>query len=82
METVGRIVKATLLLGAFTGVGGILWVLVAPGEQRRKEMGMHFPEANPAKMAEVRRRNELVMKVIKEAAETNKNVAHNPRWSS
>ncbi|KAG8452413.1 hypothetical protein GDO86_004278 [Hymenochirus boettgeri] len=82
METIGRIIKGTLLLGAFTGVGGILWVLVAPGADRRREMGKAFSEANPERLAEVRKRNEMVLKAIEEAAKTNDNVARRPPWSS
>ncbi|XP_063300813.1 ubiquinol-cytochrome-c reductase complex assembly factor 3-like [Pelobates fuscus] len=80
METVRRIVITTLTLGAFGGVGGVLWLLVAPGEQRRLEMRKNYPEANPATLAEVRKRNELVLQIIKEAAETNENVARKSPW--
>ncbi|CAH2224224.1 ubiquinol-cytochrome-c reductase complex assembly factor 3 [Pelobates cultripes] len=80
METVRRIVITTLTLGAFGGVGGVLWLLVAPGEQRRLEMSKNYPEANPATLAEVRKRNELVLQVIKEAAETNENVSRKSPW--
>ncbi|KAM4701413.1 ubiquinol-cytochrome-c reductase complex assembly factor 3 [Discoglossus pictus] len=82
MDTVRKVVSATLLLGAFAGVGGILWTLVVPGDERIQEMRRDLPEANPARLAEVRKRNELVLQAIKEAAETNENVARRPPWSS
>ncbi|XP_053311589.1 ubiquinol-cytochrome-c reductase complex assembly factor 3-like [Spea bombifrons] len=82
METVRRVIISTLTIGAFGGVGAVLWLLVAPNEQRRLEMRKNFPEANPAVMAEVRKRNELVLQAIKEAAETNDNVSRKPPWGS
>ncbi|KAE8626425.1 hypothetical protein XENTR_v10006626 [Xenopus tropicalis] len=82
METLRQIVKGTFLLGVCTGIGGVLWVLVAPGQQQRLEMCRNFPEANPAMLAEVRKRNELVLKVIEESAKTNENLARRPPWSS
>lgn len=35
----------------------------------------NLPEANPMRMEETRKRNALVMQAIKEAAETNDNIA-------
>ncbi|OCT95667.1 hypothetical protein XELAEV_18013355mg [Xenopus laevis] len=82
METVRRIVKGTLLLGFCTGIGGVLWVLVAPGKERRLEMRRNYPEANPAMLAEAHKRNEMVLKVIEESAKTNENMARRSPWSS
>ncbi|KAM4796919.1 ubiquinol-cytochrome-c reductase complex assembly factor 3 [Rhinophrynus dorsalis] len=82
MEALRRLVKGTMMLGVFAGVGGVLWILVAPGEARRMEMRKDLPEANPDRLAEVRKRNALVLQVIKEAAETNENLARKPPWSS
>ncbi|KAG7221347.1 hypothetical protein INR49_017313 [Caranx melampygus] len=58
-----------------TGVGFGMWSIIAPGEERRKELLKNLPEANPVRMEETRRRNALVMQVLKEAAETNDNIA-------
>lgn len=41
----------------------------------------NLPESSPSVMEERRRQNELVMQVLKEAAETNENVARG-NWST
>lgn len=81
MALLVKLMKSALFLSAFTGVGVVLWVLVAPSEERKQELRKNFPEANPKKMAEIRERNILVMQAIKEAAETNENVARRTPWS-
>ncbi|KAL4660002.1 ubiquinol-cytochrome-c reductase complex assembly factor 3 [Arapaima gigas] len=60
---------------AVIGAGIALWFGMHPGDERQKEMLKNLPEANPTRMEEVRRRNVLALQVLKEAAETQDNVA-------
>ncbi|XP_028269853.1 ubiquinol-cytochrome-c reductase complex assembly factor 3 [Parambassis ranga] len=57
------------------GVGYGFWSIISPGEEKRKLMLKNLPESNPARMEETRQRNALVMQALKEAAETNDNLA-------
>ncbi|CAL8248957.1 unnamed protein product [Merluccius merluccius] len=57
------------------GSGCLLWSLLAPGEDRRREILKNLPEANPLRLEETRKRTALMMQVLKEAAETDANVA-------
>ncbi|XP_078522890.1 ubiquinol-cytochrome-c reductase complex assembly factor 3 [Lissotriton helveticus] len=81
MATLAKLMKSALFLSACTGVGVVLWVVVAPSEERKQVLIKNFPEANPKQMSEIRERNILVMQAIKEAAETNENVARRSPWS-
>ncbi|KAM6288872.1 ubiquinol-cytochrome-c reductase complex assembly factor 3 [Aegotheles albertisi] len=56
-------------------LGLLLWVAVAAGEQRRQETLKALPEVSPELLAQRRRQNELVMAALREAAETDENVA-------
>lgn len=62
------------------GVGYGMWSIISPGEERRKEMLRDLPENNPVRMEETRKRNAMVMQVLKDAAETKENIArgYNP----
>ncbi|XP_054467692.1 ubiquinol-cytochrome-c reductase complex assembly factor 3 [Anoplopoma fimbria] len=60
---------------AVLGVGYGMWSMISPGEERRKELIKNLPESNPVRMEETRKRNALVMQALKEAAETNDNIA-------
>ncbi|AWP06617.1 Activated RNA polymerase II transcriptional coactivator p15 isoform 2 [Scophthalmus maximus] len=60
---------------AMVGVGFGMWTVIAPGEDRRKELLKNLPESNPMRMEETRRRNALVMQALKDAAETDDNIA-------
>ncbi|XP_069001459.1 ubiquinol-cytochrome-c reductase complex assembly factor 3 [Embiotoca jacksoni] len=57
------------------GTGYGMWSVISPGEERRKEMLKNLPESNPIRMEETRQRNAILMQVLKEAAETNDNLA-------
>ncbi|KAJ3604578.1 hypothetical protein NHX12_029318 [Muraenolepis orangiensis] len=57
------------------GSGLGLWFLLAPGEEKRKQMIKNLPEANPVRLEETRKRNTLIMQVLKEAAESDLNIA-------
>ncbi|XP_007242471.1 ubiquinol-cytochrome-c reductase complex assembly factor 3 [Astyanax mexicanus] len=60
-----------------SGLG--MWKAVAPGEERKKEILKQLPESNPARMEESRNRNALMMQVLKDAADTNDNLARGYR---
>ncbi|NXJ58765.1 UQCC3 factor, partial [Spizaetus tyrannus] len=59
------------------GLGLLLWAAVGAGEQRRQETLKALPEVK-AELAARRRQNELVMAALREAAETDENVARRP----
>uniref|UniRef100_A0AAY4CLF3 Ubiquinol-cytochrome-c reductase complex assembly factor 3 n=2 Tax=Denticeps clupeoides TaxID=299321 RepID=A0AAY4CLF3_9TELE len=75
MGAAGRIVLAYAGFAAVVGVGWALWVIVRPGEERTREILKELPEANPLRLDETRRRNALMMQVLKDAAETKENIA-------
>ncbi|NXT24581.1 UQCC3 factor, partial [Syrrhaptes paradoxus] len=60
------------------GLGLLLWVAIGAGEEQRQETLKALPEANPELLAQRRRHNELIMAALKEAAETDDNVARRP----
>ncbi|KAJ8276578.1 hypothetical protein COCON_G00083300 [Conger conger] len=70
--------KNILTITGLVCTGFILWAVAAPNEERKREILKNLPEANPVKMQETRRRNALMMQVIKEAAETDDNIARGP----
>ncbi|CAL8263249.1 unnamed protein product [Boreogadus saida] len=74
MSTLRKVVSyAWCALAVGGGLG--LWYIVIPSEERKKEMVKNLPEANPLRAEETRRRNALMMQVLKEAAETDANLA-------
>ncbi|CAN9512769.1 unnamed protein product [Ophioblennius macclurei] len=68
------ILTSTAMVGVI-GVGYGMWSIISPGEERRKEMLKNLPEANPVRMEETRKRNAMLMQVLKDAAETKENIA-------
>ncbi|KAF6737492.1 Ubiquinol-cytochrome-c reductase complex assembly factor 3 [Oryzias melastigma] len=74
MSGMRTVLSSTALLAAM-GLGYGMWSIIAPGEERRKEMLKNLPESNPQRMEETRLRNAMVMQVLKEAAETDQNLA-------
>ncbi|XP_071769497.1 ubiquinol-cytochrome-c reductase complex assembly factor 3 [Centroberyx gerrardi] len=70
-----RTILSSTAMVVVLGVGYGMWAMISPGEERRKELIKNLPEANPMRMEETRKRNALVMQVLKEAAETNDNIA-------
>ncbi|NXF14343.1 UQCC3 factor, partial [Smithornis capensis] len=56
-------------------LGLLLWVVMAWGEQDRQRILKELPENNPEALARRRRHNELIMAALREAAETDENVA-------
>ncbi|NWY69017.1 UQCC3 factor, partial [Erithacus rubecula] len=59
-------------------LGLMLYVAIAGGEQERQQTLRAQPEGNPAALAERRRHNELIMLALREAAQTDDNVAQRP----
>ncbi|XP_070760939.1 ubiquinol-cytochrome-c reductase complex assembly factor 3 [Enoplosus armatus] len=74
MSSLRTILNSTAMV-AVLGIGYGMWSIMAPGEERRKELIKNLPESNPVRMEETRKRNALVMQALKEAAETNDNIA-------
>ncbi|XP_057686873.1 ubiquinol-cytochrome-c reductase complex assembly factor 3 [Corythoichthys intestinalis] len=70
-----RTILSSTALVVMVGVGYGMWSLIVPGEERRKEMLKNLPESNPVRMEETRKRNALLLQTLKEAAETNENIA-------
>lgn len=50
----------------------------APGPEPNPRLPQALPEANPEILAERRQHNRLIMAALREAAETNENVAQRP----
>ncbi|XP_067883899.1 ubiquinol-cytochrome-c reductase complex assembly factor 3 isoform X1 [Heterodontus francisci] len=77
------------------GAAYLCWALAGPSEQRRREivrvttpgesgrgLGLgQLPESNQAQLQASKRRNALVMQIIKESAETEENVARRQDWN-
>ncbi|XP_017695634.1 PREDICTED: ubiquinol-cytochrome-c reductase complex assembly factor 3-like [Lepidothrix coronata] len=59
-------------------LGLFFWVAMAGGERDRLDSLKALPEANSQVLAERRRHNELIMAALREAAETDENVARRP----
>ncbi|XP_061881376.1 ubiquinol-cytochrome-c reductase complex assembly factor 3 [Entelurus aequoreus] len=76
-----RTVLGSTGLVAVLGLGYGMWSIITPGEERRKELIKNLPESNPGRMEETRKRNALVMQALKEAAETDDNIASGLRRS-
>ncbi|XP_020793959.1 ubiquinol-cytochrome-c reductase complex assembly factor 3 [Boleophthalmus pectinirostris] len=70
-----RNVLASAVMIAVLGAGYGMWAIISPDESRRREMLRDLPEADPHRMDESRRRTALVMQALKEASETNENIA-------
>ncbi|XP_073685689.1 ubiquinol-cytochrome-c reductase complex assembly factor 3 [Garra rufa] len=70
-----RTILASIGVFGLVGMGYGMWAVISPGEERRMEILKNLPEANPARMEETRKRNALIIQVLKDAAETNDNIA-------
>ncbi|KAM7028193.1 ubiquinol-cytochrome-c reductase complex assembly factor 3 [Acridotheres tristis] len=67
---------AALFRGAVpVALGLLLWVAIAGGEQERLQTLKAQPGGDPASLAQRRRHNELIMMALREAAQTEDNVA-------
>ncbi|NXC92225.1 UQCC3 factor, partial [Cercotrichas coryphoeus] len=56
-------------------LGLMLYVAIAGGEQERQQTLKGQPEGNAAILADRRRHNEMIMMALREAAQTEDNVA-------
>lgn len=74
MSSLRSLLSGGALIGAVM-VGYGMWSLIAPGEERRRELIKNLPESNPMRMEETRKRNMMVLQAIKDAAETDENLA-------
>ncbi|KAM3611406.1 uncharacterized protein V6R79_018041 [Siganus canaliculatus] len=74
MSALRTFLSSSVLVGML-GLGYGMWALIFPGEERRRELIKNLPESNPVRLEETRKRNALVMQAIKDAAETNENIA-------
>ncbi|KAG9351994.1 hypothetical protein AGOR_G00029020 [Albula goreensis] len=74
MSAVKNMIGLWTLIGV-AGIGYGMWNIISPSDERKREILKDLPEANPLRMEESRQRNALMMQVLKEAAETNDNVA-------
>ncbi|XP_051541882.1 ubiquinol-cytochrome-c reductase complex assembly factor 3 [Myxocyprinus asiaticus] len=70
-----RTILSSIGLVGVAGIGYGMWAMISPGEERKRELLKNLPEANPVRMEESRRRNALMLQVLKDAAETNDNIA-------
>ncbi|XP_018429364.1 PREDICTED: ubiquinol-cytochrome-c reductase complex assembly factor 3-like [Nanorana parkeri] len=73
---------SSLAVLSWTGLGCLLWAFMAQPQERLLEMRRQEERLHPAKMAEMRQQNELILKALKDAAETTENVARKSPWSS
>ncbi|XP_059193513.1 ubiquinol-cytochrome-c reductase complex assembly factor 3 [Centropristis striata] len=77
-----RTILGSTFVMAGLGLGYGMWSMISPGDEQRRERIKNLPESNPVRMEESRRRNALVMQAIKEAGETNYNIARGLGGSS
>lgn len=82
MSLAYKIVMGSLAVGGWTGLGYFLWSFMAPKQDELYELRRKEIKANPARMAELRSQNEMVLNVLKEASETKVNIASKPQWNS
>ncbi|KAK2902586.1 ubiquinol-cytochrome-c reductase complex assembly factor 3 [Channa argus] len=74
-----RTVLSSAAMVAVLGVGIGMWCVVPPGDDRRRELVKNLPESDPMRLEDSRKRNALVMQALKEAGETNDNIARELR---
>ncbi|KAK7918579.1 hypothetical protein WMY93_009863 [Mugilogobius chulae] len=70
-----KTILASSAMVVVVGVGYGMWSIISPAETRKRDMLRDLPENDPHRMDESRRRTALVMQVLKEASETNENIA-------
>ncbi|XP_015269593.1 PREDICTED: ubiquinol-cytochrome-c reductase complex assembly factor 3-like [Gekko japonicus] len=78
MGSTQQVVKTILGMVGTMGLGIALWVGMTPNEEQMKLRAKELPRSSPQQQAEQRQLNAAVMAVLKEAAETNENVARRP----
>ncbi|NWX09305.1 UQCC3 factor, partial [Caloenas nicobarica] len=75
MEAARRWARALARGAVPVAVGVVLWAAVGAGEQQRQETLKALPEVSPELLAERRRHNRLILEALREAAQTDENVA-------
>ncbi|XP_053181995.1 ubiquinol-cytochrome-c reductase complex assembly factor 3 [Scomber japonicus] len=70
-----RNIVGSVAMVAIMGVGLGMWMALAPTEEKRQRIIQHLPESNPVRMEESRKRSALLMQALKDAAETDDNIA-------
>ncbi|XP_048368616.1 ubiquinol-cytochrome-c reductase complex assembly factor 3 [Sphaerodactylus townsendi] len=75
MASTKRVVKTIVGMVGIMGLGFGLWAAVTPNEAQMKKLAKELPRSSPQQRAERKHLNEQVMEILKEAAETNENVA-------
>ncbi|KAL8184260.1 UNVERIFIED_CONTAM: hypothetical protein K2H54_011099 [Gekko kuhli] len=73
-----RVVKTVLGVVGSIGLGVAFWAGMTPNEEQMKLRAKELPRSGPQQQAEQQHLNAAVMAVLKEAAETNENVARRP----
>ncbi|XP_060765232.1 ubiquinol-cytochrome-c reductase complex assembly factor 3 [Neoarius graeffei] len=74
MSALRKVFSYTAAVAALI-TGYAFWRSLGPEEQRNQELLKNLPESNPARMEESRRRNAQIMELLKDAAQTNDNIA-------
>ncbi|XP_062870444.1 ubiquinol-cytochrome-c reductase complex assembly factor 3 [Trichomycterus rosablanca] len=74
MSAARTVMAYTAALAALLA-GCASWWSISPGEDRNKQILQKLPESNPDRMEESRKRNAVIMELLKDAAQTNENVA-------
>ncbi|XP_076874421.1 ubiquinol-cytochrome-c reductase complex assembly factor 3 [Brachyhypopomus gauderio] len=71
-----RIIISSVGMVAALASGFGLWSMISPeDEKNRNELLKQMPESNVVRMDENRKKNALMLQILKEAAETNENIA-------
>ncbi|XP_063002074.1 ubiquinol-cytochrome-c reductase complex assembly factor 3-like [Elgaria multicarinata webbii] len=78
MGTASRVISGLLAMAGSLGLAGVLWIAIVPNRKRMEEMDKEFRESNPRLWTERQKQNTQIMAILKEAAETNENVASKP----
>ncbi|XP_068922245.1 ubiquinol-cytochrome-c reductase complex assembly factor 3 [Petaurus breviceps papuanus] len=81
MGFMSKALQAAVVLGSGAGLGLFLFVLVPPGEQRTRDLLQDTPEGNPKRRDEATKTKMLWMDTLREAAETQENVAWRKDWN-
>ncbi|XP_017344477.1 ubiquinol-cytochrome-c reductase complex assembly factor 3 [Ictalurus punctatus] len=74
MSALRKLLSYTAAVAALIA-GYASWRSLDPGDQRNRELLKNLPESNPLRMEESRRRNAQIMEMLKDAAQTNENIA-------
>ncbi|XP_035391621.1 ubiquinol-cytochrome-c reductase complex assembly factor 3 [Electrophorus electricus] len=69
-----RTILASVAMVATLASGFGMWLVISLGNEKNMELHKHLLESNPVRMKEHRERNELILRVLQEAAETDENI--------